>query len=506
MSTTPNPLIASLLARQNSAPIDTVNAPALTSMIAAPSNLSPSLGSSIAPAQATVNPFPNQLQTDQSSRNRLINSGDGVSQISNPLLRGIARAADIAGTVFLPNLARAIPGTMLHHDYLVNQATQNVAQDQAQQQAAANTGQTQAQARHLNDESKALETPKAPEYDYIDGPTGKVAIAKGTTNATPVMMNGQPLATPVKPKTIEEQAYDFAVKSGKNPLDAYSAVYGAKNVKDASLPQQYLDAISSGDTTKASLIKQVIHDTQVQPKIDVHAANAPTSGSGLPSSSPGQNSPLVQAIIDGRSPAPNSRSKAGMALMAQVTAADPTYDATRYSTYQAAQKEMTSGKTGQNINALNTLINHINDARQHLPDNGSFSPLNAVENAGGSLVGRNPTGKFDTDAVGIGGEFGKLVSGGVATVDEQKHLQKLLDHNASPNTLRDNLDEIENLAHGKLEGIYKQVQSSAHPGAGSNIPSSLPSSASTGPRVGDVVDGYRFKGGNAGDQKNWVKQ
>lgn len=159
MSTTPNPLIASLLARQNSAPIDTVNAPALTSMIAAPSNLSPSLGSSIAPAQTTVNPFPNQLQTDQSNRNRLINSGDGVSQISNPLLRGIARAADIAGTVFAPNLARAIPGTMLHHNMLVNQATQNVAQDQAQQQAVANTAQTEAKTAGDN-ATTAYETQK----------------------------------------------------------------------------------------------------------------------------------------------------------------------------------------------------------------------------------------------------------------------------------------------------------------------------------------------------------
>ena len=123
---------------------------------------------------------------------------------------------------------------------------------------------------------------------------------------------------------------------------------------------------------------------------------------------------------------------------------------------------------------LNTLLNHVQDARNHLPDNGSFSPLNAVENVGGSLVGKNPTGKFDTDAIGIGGEFGKLVSGGVATVDEQKHLQTLLNHNASPNTLRDNLDEIENLAHGKLDGIYRQAKSANHPGAGSNIPSSLP--------------------------------
>ena len=37
--------------------------------------------------------------------------------------------------------------------------------------------------------------------------------------------------------------------------------------------------------------------------------------------------------------------------MAQVTAADPTYDASRYNTYQASQRDLTSGTSGKNINA-----------------------------------------------------------------------------------------------------------------------------------------------------------
>ena len=89
---------------------------------------------------------------------------------------------------------------------------------------------------------------------------------------------------PDKPQTIEEQAYDYAVKQGKSPMDALAAVYQSKSPvkaeKDAGLPQQYLDAIASGDSTKAGLIKQVIHDTQVQPKIDIHQANAPAGSSG----------------------------------------------------------------------------------------------------------------------------------------------------------------------------------------------------------------------------------
>ena len=435
-----------------------------------------------------VSALPTQTQRLQSTLNDTVAKGSGIDQIHNPFLRGLARSADIAGSVFGPTraLEMAIPGTELNHQIRVNQQERQLALSQKSDQEQAKTAQTQAGTAHENAETSAL---TAPNYTPLQTDSGTVAFDHKTGKAEPVLgadgtQVGAPDKTP-KPLTIEEQAYNYAVKSGKNPLDAYSAVYGAKNTKEAGLPQQYLDAISSGDTTKAGLIKKVINDTQVAPKIEVH--NATAAPNGVPASTPGQNSPLVQAIIDGRSPAPNSRSKAGMALMAQVTAADPTYDASRYNTYQASQKDLTSGTSGKNINALNTLLNHVQDARNHLPDNGSFSPLNAVENAGGSLVGKNPTGKFDTDAIGIGGEFGKLVSGGVATVDEQKHLQTLLNHNASPNTIKDNLDEIENLAHGKLQGIYAQAKSANHPGAGSNMPSSLPSpgaNSSTGSGMG----------------------
>lgn len=460
-----NPLIAAFRGAPPAA------APALGTGIAMPGP-APDLGSSVLPSVSLAPPPPpTQTQKDQQRRSDLINSGSGVDQINNPLLRGIARAGDIAASVFAPRVAAALPGTTLHHNMMVDQATNNVAKDQAEEAGAAKTQQEQALAAQETAKAGQLSNPQK-----AGDPSKTVQTDDGVFQFNP---DTQKYDTRVgdrveKALTPEGAAYKALIDQGKGPLEAFSSLNQAKNTKDASLQQQYLDNLIKSNPTMplTDAIAQTIHATSTQPKIEIK--NAGGAGNGVPPSAPGQVSPLVQAIIDGRSPAPNSRSKAGMALMAQVTAADPTYDASRYNTYQAAQKEMTSGKTGANINALNTLINHINDARQHLPDNGSFSPINAITNTGGTLIGKNPTGKFDTDAVGIGGEFGKLVSGGVATVDEQKHLQKLLDHNASPNTLRDNLDEIENLAHGKLEGIYKQVQSSAHPGPGSNIPTSLP--------------------------------
>lgn len=238
MSTLPNPLIANLLAKNNSAPIDTVDAPALTSTIASPNSPSPSIGTRLVPTQAEVNPFPTQTQTDQTHRNQLINSGDGVSQVHNSVERGILRALDITGSVFAPRLAMALPGTSLHHNLLVNQATNNVAKDQAQEQAAAQTAGTQAETRHITDESNALEAPKLPEYDYIDGPNGKVAVQKGTTTATPVTdPSGKPLTAPVK-----SPANEFELWHQQNPTGTAADF---QQLQAKPITQQQADALNN---------------------------------------------------------------------------------------------------------------------------------------------------------------------------------------------------------------------------------------------------------------------
>ena len=113
-----------------------------------------------------------------------------------------------------------------------------------------------------------------------------------------------------KPQTIEEQAYAYAKSQGKNPMDALTAVYGAKNTKDAGLPQQYLDAIQSGDTTKANLIKQVIRDTSTQPKIDVHQAEEKQPGV-LMMVPDGKGGSVATMIHPGDSVAPGSTTAAG---------------------------------------------------------------------------------------------------------------------------------------------------------------------------------------------------
>ena len=88
----------------------------------------------------TVNPLLATPQEQHKAKlNEMIADGSGVDQVQNPLLRGIARAADVVGSVFAPNLAQFIPGTTLHHQLLVGQQEHIVNQDDAQAEQEAQT-------------------------------------------------------------------------------------------------------------------------------------------------------------------------------------------------------------------------------------------------------------------------------------------------------------------------------------------------------------------------------
>jgi hypothetical protein len=91
----------------------------------------------VSPAAPTQVQGPSALDTAQSRLAQLTNSGSGVSQIQNPFLRGLARTADVAGSILAPGVAAAIPGTTLHNQQLIGRQQQIVGNDQAQQTVAA---------------------------------------------------------------------------------------------------------------------------------------------------------------------------------------------------------------------------------------------------------------------------------------------------------------------------------------------------------------------------------
>jgi hypothetical protein len=83
---------------------------------------------------------------------RLLSTGSGISQIKNPIGRGVAEAGNILGHTLVPGLMKQLPGTEEHHEQLLGQSEGNTAKLLGQQKAStandlqeAQTGKTQAE-------------------------------------------------------------------------------------------------------------------------------------------------------------------------------------------------------------------------------------------------------------------------------------------------------------------------------------------------------------------------
>ena len=135
---------------------DTSSLPPMTSA-------APNLPSPVMPT-ATLDPAIQNTRTrllgDQAELKRLGDTGSGVSQISNPFLRGLARVGDIAASVIAPGVASAIPGTTNHHNFLINQEAGRVNNDLGDQEKQAQTTLLDAQPalKQLTAENNMLRT------------------------------------------------------------------------------------------------------------------------------------------------------------------------------------------------------------------------------------------------------------------------------------------------------------------------------------------------------------
>lgn len=217
------------------------------------------------PGAVLPNVVRSQKLDDVAELNRLKTTGSGISQIQNPWLRGVARVADTVGRIVAPRVESMIGGSEGKHQVDVRRQQDVVANDQSQDQANAVLANTQAQEEQRK-QLAALEIAKA-QKALVPAPEKIESLAQ-----------------------LHAQAVQKALTEGRDPHTDPAVNQIADQItglqrpaaaeKDASLPQQYLDAIHSGDLKKATEIQKVIHDTQVAPKIEVHAADARPESTG----------------------------------------------------------------------------------------------------------------------------------------------------------------------------------------------------------------------------------
>lgn len=185
-----------------------------------------------------------QLQKDQAKQVEL-NKGSGIDQFSHnhhiagPLLKTL----DVLGSVLTPNLARAIPGTTLHHSALVGQNTAATKGDVEQGKEQAETADKQADAAKKTAEAAAAGQPKWTAIPGVTDSQGRILQQEknsGQMRWAEGVSGAQPLKEPQPHTPNDFQAfYGKYLKDHNAPDNSHNMGMAKKEWEEMSQAPQH---------------------------------------------------------------------------------------------------------------------------------------------------------------------------------------------------------------------------------------------------------------------------
>lgn len=159
---------------------------------------------------------------------------------------------------------------------------------------------------------------------------------------------------------------------------------------------------------------------------------------------------------------------AGKAMMDRILTENPDYRAEMYSVRAPTKKAYTTGTQGQQITAMNTAIEHL-DQLQAAADalkSGEFKPGNAVYNKIAETFGGNAPTNYDAIKNLVDKEVEAVANKGVPTVSGTAEQKALAGKNASPEQIKGYIDTLIPLMGSKLNALdyaYKQAMGENDP-------------------------------------------
>jgi hypothetical protein len=457
--------------------------PASTSVLSSPSS-----GPQLLPVpnNPAVQNSQRQILGAQNQLQRMTRSGSGIHQITNPVdaqgnptgqpvgpLRRIggvlARMGEAAETAIAPGAVDLTPGTEAHHRYLmdqqqgvINNGTQNQQQEYQTEDMQAQAQQRSALAQQEQAKAFNLLHPKPSAGQLLYDKNGSPIGFQGGDGSfmgkdDPNLPHGVGDILGAAARKQPTNAFElWQTQNPKGSAEDYLKLSGEGKIK--ALPQQLLEAELSGDQHTADAIRRVIHETQVQPKIDVHTANAPAAlsfggGGNSPSgedylkSLPANVQNIVRSTAAGdiAIPPAGTRNPQAQALRQAVMNYDPTFTDSRYKGKQSFR----AGNDSQTITQLATATEHLDNLRNNNAAVG-FAPM-----IGESLT--QASTRYNQDVKLFSQEAGKLIKSGVLTEGEYKDLKDGL--MSSRQDLRNSsIDELTNLMAGKVSGVFQKYK------------------------------------------------
>lgn len=202
---------------------------------------------------------------------------------------------------------------------------------------------------------------------------------------------------------------------------------------------------------------------QATPEHGAAAQPANPTGDAVLATVPPQIASTVKALAEGRMAFPAGfalKSPYWQSMIALVGQYDPTFDAVNYNSRSKTRADFTSGAAAKNINALNTVAQHMNilsDSADALSN--TWSPAyNTIANFVSKQSGSPVVTNFETAKKAVVDELTRVwrQSGGSAADIAER--SKVLDAANSPAQLHGAISQMGQLIEGKLSALESQYK------------------------------------------------
>lgn len=200
------------------------------------------------------------------------------------------------------------------------------------------------------------------------------------------------------------------------------------------------------------------------------------SGKDYLATIPAARASIVQGVLQGRAPFPNSRASKPDAfsnqILQDVALTEPGFDATRYKQRQDLIKEFSSGKTANVIRALNQGAGHLKSMSENYDQlhNSGYEWMNAIKNTVLPAIGdqdkQGALGAAASTREALAPELATIYRGGQSAEADVEGQRKGLSPNVAPAYSNAHLAQNVDLMHSRLNSLQEQWRKTMGPLAG----------------------------------------